>query len=273
MSVANSMLENLNETGTAICRALRVSSLPKTLVVLGSGFKGFEQTLVNAKSINLSSFPHIAAPTVAGHGSSLVVGDSNDGHQVAVMTGRLHMYEGLSAHDIVYPIRAMARIGVKRILLTNASGSLRAAIPPGKIVAVRDQINLTGTSCLLGESGRLLGPQFVDMGAAFDATWTERICAFSPDIVNGVYAGVLGPAYETPAEARMLALLGADVVGMSTVQEVIAARQLALEVACLSFVTNMSGGLGITLKHEDVLQLAADHQQKLQALLNHAIGA
>ena len=272
MSFANNLLENLNETGAAICHALGLSSLPKTLVVLGSGFKGFEQTLVNTKSVNLSSLPHVAAPTVAGHGSSLVVGETK-GQQVAIMTGRLHMYEGLSAHDIVYPLRAMARIGIKRVLLTNASGSLRAALPPGKIVAVRDQINFTGTSCLLGESGRLLGPQFVDMGATFDATWTERICAFSPDIANGVYVGVLGPAYETPAEARMLANLGADVVGMSTVQEVIAARQLGLEVACLSFVTNMSGGLGITLKHEDVLQLVADHQQKLQALLHHAIGA
>lgn len=271
MSVANSMLENLNETGAAICRTLGVSSLPKTLVVLGSGFKGFEQTLANAKSINLSSLPHVAAPTVEGHGSSLVVGESK-GQQVAVMTGRLHMYEGLSAHDIVYPLRAMARIGIKRVLLTNAAGSLRSNLPPGKIIAVRDQINLTGTSCLMGAAGRLLGPQFVDMGAAFDSAWTERIRAFSTDIANGVYVGVLGPAYETPAEARMLAQLGADVVGMSTVQEVIAARQLGLEVACLSFVTNMSGGLGISLKHEDVLQLVADHQQKLQALLNHAIG-
>ena len=188
------------------------------------------------------------------------------------MTGRLHLYEGLSAHDIVYPLRALSQIGVKRVLLTNASGSLRSNIPPGSLVAINDQINLTGTSCLIGPTGKYFGKQFLDMSSVFDAQWTQKICLLDKTIVRGVYAGVLGPAYETPAEAKMLAGLGADVVGMSTVQEVIAAHQLGLKVSCLSFVTNMSGGLGETLTHQDVLDLVAKNQERLQSILIQTVG-
>ena len=167
-------------------------------------------------------------------------------------------------HDPLYRVR--------RVLLTNASGSLRSALPPGKLIIVRDQINMTGTSCLAGPEGSYFGAQFLDMASAFDRSWSDRICQTDTDIVGGIYAGVLGPAYETPAEAKMLATLGADVVGMSTVQEVLAAHQAGLKVACLSFVTNMSGGLGSTLTHNDVLDLVASHQQRLKNILIKAIG-
>ncbi|MEN9834678.1 MAG: hypothetical protein RL011_871 [Pseudomonadota bacterium] len=258
-------------TAGAIKSALGVKQLPATLVVLGSGFKGFEKSLSHSSTVELNELPHVASPSVQGHGASLVIGEAGS-TPVAVMTGRLHMYEGLSAHDVVYPLRVLATLGVKRVLLTNASGSLRADIPPGRLVAITDQINFTGTSCLMGPDGKFFGKQFLDMASAFDKSWLEKICQLDGAISKGVYVGVLGPAYETPAEARMLSGLGADVVGMSTVQEVLAAHQLGLKVACLSFVTNMSGGLGETLTHDDVLDLVAKNQERLQSILIRALG-
>jgi purine-nucleoside phosphorylase len=124
----------------------------------------------------------------------------------------------------------------------------------------------------MGPDGKFFGKQFLDMASAFDKSWLEKICQLDRAISKGVYVGVLGPAYETPAEARMLSGLGADVVGMSTVQEVLAAHQLGLKVACLSFVTNMSGGLGETLTHDDVLDLVAKNQERLQSILIRALG-
>ncbi|MBM4250447.1 MAG: purine-nucleoside phosphorylase [Deltaproteobacteria bacterium] len=258
-------------TATAVKSALGVDRLPPTLVVLGSGFKGFENNLSGSTSVELQELPHVASPSVQGHGASLVAGTIGN-TPLVVMTGRLHLYEGLSAHDIVYPLRVLATLGVKRVLLTNASGSLCADVPPGTLVAVTDQINMTGTSCLMGPKGKYFGKQFLDMASAWDKSWLEKICALDHDIVRGVYVGVLGPAYETPAEARMLAGLGATVVGMSTVQETMAAHQLGLKVACLSFVTNMSGGLGEPLTHDDVLDLVAKNQERLQSILIKAVG-
>ena len=245
--------------------------LPATLVVLGSGFKGFTAHVDCSASIKMEEIPHFPVPTVEGHGGALLIGTSH-GHEVAVLTGRVHLYEGFTPNQVVYPIRALAAFGVERVLLTNASGSLDEALPPGQVVVVRDQINATGTSCLMGGAGRAFGPLFVDMGQAFDAGWAQAIKALAPKVKDGTYAGVLGPSYETPAEARMLAGLGAQVVGMSTVQEVLAARQLGLKVACLSFVTNMSGGLGTPLLHADVLALAEHHKPELSALLSQAVG-
>jgi purine-nucleoside phosphorylase len=261
----------VKSTASQIQSKLQVDQLPATLVVLGSGFKGFETTLTDARSIELADLPHVATPTVQGHGASLVVGMAK-GTPVVVMTGRLHMYEGLSAHDVVYPLRVLARLGVRRALFTNASGSLRTNLPPGKLVLVKDQLNITGTSCLIGPTGSFFGAQFLDMANAFDKEWADRIRLIDGDLESGVYAGVMGPAYETPAEALMLGTLGADVVGMSTVQEVLAARQLGLKVACLSFVTNMSGGLGTALTHDDVLSLVATHEARLRTTLIKAVG-
>jgi purine-nucleoside phosphorylase len=220
-------------------------------------------------STEVANLPHFPVPRVEGHGGQLVLGQVA-GRRVAVMTGRVHLYEGHGANDVVYPIRAMATVGVKRVLLTNAAGSVVDRFQPGDVMLVKDQINLTGTSCLIGPEGRELGPVFPDMGAAFDPAWRKAILAGSK-LREGVYAGALGPAYETPAEARMLGALGADVVGMSTVQEVIAARHMGLAVACFSFVTNMSGGMGETLSHGDVLALVARHQSAMYEHLARAL--
>lgn len=259
---------------TACTEALEVrlgAKLPNLLVVLGSGFKGFEALIERSKTLDLSSIPHMPVPKVEGHGATLVVGTVH-GRAVAVMTGRVHMYEGFSPDEVVFPLRALHAAGVRQVLLTNASGSVDARIGAGSIVLVNDQINLTGRNCLIGDDARSLGPVFVDMVACYDKVWRQAISAAAPgSTVDGIYAGLLGPTYETPAETAMISRLGAHVVGMSTVQEVIAARQLGMRVACLSFVSNLAGGLSDAVTHGEVLSSGAQHKQKLHELVLKAI--
>lgn len=238
---------------------------PETLVICGSGFKQFGDQIPSAFRIAMGDVPFFAKPTVAGHGGDIVVGSlktSTGATEVMVFTGRVHMYEGHSAEDVVFPLRVAAAIGVKRVLLTNAAGSLEPTIRPGSLLPIKDQINLSGRNCLIGGAHEL-GPIFVDMGSVFDQEWRTSIKKTLGLTTEGVYMGVMGPTYETPAEAVMFRGLGAHVIGMSTVQEVIAARQLGLKIACLSFVTNMAGGIGEPLTHQDVLKLVDQHAPKL----------
>jgi purine-nucleoside phosphorylase len=259
----------IEESAAALRKALGTLHVPETVIVLGSGFKGVADQLENVRSVELSSIRHFAVPAVAGHGSNLLIGDLS-GERVCVLTGRVHLYEGHDADDVAHPIRVLAHLGAKSVLLTNASGSLSKSVKPGSLVLVNDQINLTGRTCLTGAAD--IGPQFPSMAGAFDEEWSRRIASLDRKIKRGIYVGVLGPAYETPAEARMLARLGAHVVGMSTVLEVIAARQLGLRVACLSFVTNMSGGIGETLTHDEVLNMARKHGPWLSQVVTKAVG-
>jgi purine-nucleoside phosphorylase len=253
----------------ATARAL--GPLPELVVVLGSGFKGFEALVQNARTVELASLPHVPVPAVEGHGASLVIGEAA-GRKVAVLTGRVHMYEGFTPDEAVYPLRALQAAGARKVLLTNASGSVDKAVPPGSAVLVKDQINLTGRNCLVGAEARALGPVFVDMVSAFDKPWRDAIKAAAPgETVDGVYVGLLGPTYESPAETAMLGRLGAHVVGMSTVQEVIAARHLGMRVACLSFVSNYAGGLSDAVTHGEVLSTGAAHKKRLHQLLLKAI--
>lgn len=271
----SNLWRRLEASARAIQEHFDRETLPDTLIILGSGFKGYEEQLTNAKAVELSDIEHFAVPTVAGHGSSLVVG-SVLGREVAVLTGRVHMYEGHSAADTVYPVRVMSTLGVQRVLLTNAAGSVDPKVQPGEVVFISDQINLTGRNCLEGTEAAELGSTFVDVSAIYDAEWRDQLRQAAKNIPikvsEGVYAGVLGPVYETPAETRMLKIMGANVVGMSTVQEAIAARHLKLKVAGLSLVTNMAGGLGGKLDHKDVLELAAANRQGLHQLLSLVIG-
>ncbi len=246
------------------------TTVVKKAVVLGSGFKGFEDLLKDKIVLPFHNIPHMPSPTVKGHGATLVLGKLND-ENIFILTGRVHMYEGLSADQIVYPLRLLGYLGLSHVLLTNASGSVNPALLPGTVVAIKDHINFTGRNCLIGPDARELGEVFVDMGASYDPDWRAAILALG-DIHEGVYAGVLGPSYETPAETKMLGLAGADVVGMSTVQETLAARQLGIKVACLSFVTNMAGGLGNSLDHHDVIQMAQSRSETLKNLVAKSIG-
>lgn len=261
--------DRIDAGAKALLQQLGRTKLPAVAVVLGSGFKGFEAKLSAAKSIDAKALPHFPVPSVEGHGAQLVCGKV-DQTDVCVMTGRVHMYEGHSAEDVVFPLRVLAKAGVTRFLLTNAAGSVDPQLRPGQVVLVKDHLNLTGRNCLTGTEAKHIGPQFLDMTVAYDASFRKVLGAL-PGVVEGVYAGLLGPTYETPAETAMLFRLGAQVVGMSTVQETIAARHLGLRVACLSFVTNMAGGLGENLSHKEVIELAAKHREPLHELLRKAV--
>ena len=276
MAKATNVWKRLEQSAKVIQTATRRETLPETLVVLGSGFKGFEHGLKNTIEVPVSEITHFPVPRVAGHGASLVLGEAA-GREVCVLTGRVHIYEGYEPHEVVYPIRVLSTLGVQNILLTNASGSVEPNVRPGTVVVAKDQINLTGQNCLIGDDARELGSIFVDMGQVYHPRWRDAVLAMADTIniklTEGVYAGLLGPTYETPAETAMLRRLGATVVGMSTVQEVIAARHLNLRCLVLSFVTNMTGGLGDELTHQHVINLVAQHKDALHNLLARAIVA
>lgn len=242
--------------------------LPDTLVVLGSGFKEFAQTLKDTTTLDLQELPGFPVPAVTGHGNQLIIGRSGK-KEVVVLTGRVHLYEGYLPDDIVYALRVLHFAGVRRTLLTNASGSVDGTVRPGTVLLISDQINLTGQNCLIGN--RELGAEFVDMSAVYDQAWRKKIKKAATAVRPGVYAGLTGPAFETPAEAKYLKKIGANVVGMSTVLEAMAARQLGMQVAGLSFVTNWSGGMGKELDHLEVLAMAKKHGPKLVKILAAAV--
>jgi purine-nucleoside phosphorylase len=250
-------------------KLLGCSEFPKTLIILGSGFSGFQQTLTDIKSINLSQISGFPIPNVQGHGKTLMLGKCR-GQEVLVLSGRAHMYEGFSESVVVLPIRVMAYLGVENLILTNAAGSVDENLLPGDVMMIEDHINLTGRNCLASPGSIELNPIFVDMGECYDKNWREHILTFGK-VKKGVYVGLLGPNYETPAETRMLQILGANAVGMSTVQEAICARHLGLKVCGISFITNMAGGLGNDLDHQEVLSLSEKHRPFTSDLLAHCV--
>ena len=263
------MWRQLEESADAIRDSLQMATLPETLLILGSGFKGFESRLQAAKEVQLDTIPHFPVPKVAGHGSTLVCGNIDD-RPVCVLTGRVHMYEGFSADDVVYPIRSLSTLGVQNVVLTNAAGSLQAIYQPGDLALIGDQINFTGRNCLIG-SGREFGEIFIDMGRCYDEQ-LRRLIATKMSLPEATYVGVLGPTYETPAEVRMFAGCGGDIVGMSTVQEAIAAHQLQMRVVGLSFVTNMAGGIDLKLDHADVIEIVERNRKRLIDQLSEVVG-
>lgn len=235
-------------------------------VVLGSGLGGFAALLEGAVTVAYGEVPGFRAPTVAGHAGAVVVGRCR-GVPVVCLSGRTHLYEGRPPAEVVHGVRTLAALGVRTVLLTNAAGGIAPGLTPGDLLLVTDHLNLTGTSPLEGP-----GYAFVDMSAAYDreVAGAARAEALTAGITlkEGVYAGLRGPSYETPAEIRMLASLGAAAVGMSTVLEVIALRALGVRVGALSCITNLAAGLGPgTLDHAEVQATAGARRGALEALL------
>jgi purine-nucleoside phosphorylase len=233
---------------------------PAIGLVLGSGLGAFAQTLERAVRIPFGEIPHFPVSTVQGHKGELVLGQSN-GVPVAVMTGRVHHYEGYSQQQVVFPVRVLSRLGVKLLILTNAAGSININFKPGELMIIEDHINLTGSNPLIGPNEDQLGPRFFDMTVAYDPQMreiAEKACwKVGVQCRKGVYIGVTGPSYETPAEIKMARTMGADAVGMSTVPETIAARHLGLRVLGLSCMTNMAAGVSKgKLDHGVVLAVA-----------------
>jgi purine-nucleoside phosphorylase len=253
----------------------RAGAGPQLGVILGSGLGGFADRLERAVAIPYADLPGFPVSGVAGHAGRLVVGtlaSAGRAVRVALLQGRVHGYEGWSAAEVAFPARVLCVLGVKGLLVTNAAGGIHPDFGPGTLVRITDQLNLTGQNPLTGPNDEALGRRFPDMGSAYDPGLGALLEAAAAEagvpLRSGVYAGVAGPSYETPAEIRMLRALGADLVGMSTVHEVIAARHQGVPVAGLSVVTNRAAGLSTaTLTHEDVQAAAGRAAAALEAVL------
>jgi purine-nucleoside phosphorylase len=241
-----------------------------TAIILGSGLTSLVGETGEHSVIPYSEFSEIPQPTVPGHADRFVVGKV-DSHKVIFAQGRIHLYEGYSAREVASIVRVLAAAGIKQLILTNAAGALNAKFKPGEWMMITDHINLTGTTPLLGS------PEFVDLTDAYSLPLREKFCAAAQkiDMVlhEGVYAGTLGPQYETPAEVRRLQKLGADAVGMSTVLEVIQARALGLEIAAFSCITNLAAGISKEkLSHDQVLQTGTRAAASFRRLLKTFVG-
>ncbi len=245
--------------------------VPQVAFVLGSGLGALADALQHADRIDYEAIAGMPRSSVPGHAGRLVLGDL-EGVSVVAMQGRVHLYEGFSPLDVVFGVRLMHRLGAKILLVSNAAGGIAEELHVGSLMRIADHINLTGRNPLVGPEEPSLGHRFVDMSQAYDPE-LGRIAQEAADarglsLHTGVYAGLLGPSYETPAEIRMLRAMGADAVGMSTVLEVVAARQLGMRVLGISCITNRAAGLGAqTLSHEEVAEVAARVREDFVGLL------
>ncbi len=268
--------DRVRQAAQAVVDALGPVQAPIGLV-LGSGLGGVADQIAGARSLSYDKIPHFAASTVAGHAGKLVAGSWN-GHTVLALAGRVHGYEGHPWWQVTLPVRVLAALGVQVLVVTNAAGAVHTALQPGDILLMTDHINLTGANPLAGPNDSRLGPRFPDMTAAYDPD-LRGLCEAEAArqgiaLRHGVYCGLTGPSYETPAEIRMLGMLGADVVGMSTVHEVIVARHMGVRVLGLSCVTNLGAGLGEgTLDHGHVAEVALDTTARMTALVAGVVAA
>jgi purine-nucleoside phosphorylase len=244
-------------------------------LVLGSGLGAFADEFESAAKIPYTKIPHFPRSTAVGHAGQLVLGKVH-GIPVAGMQGRVHLYEGYSAKQVAFPIRVFARMGVKALILTNAAGGINLGYSQGALVAIRDHINLQGANPLIGPNDDRFGPRFPDMTHAYDREFrrfvSEEGKKLALDLHEGVYLALAGPNYETPAEIHSFRTLGADLVGMSTVPEILAARHSGMRVLGISCVTNMAAGItGATLTAEEVLETGARVKHQFMALLQALI--
>src|SRR6201997_4855608 len=244
---------------------------PKIGLVLGSGLGAFADSLTDATRVPYADIPAFPQSTAIGHAGRMVVGKAGD-VAVAAMQGRVHLYEGYSAQEVTFPIRVFGRMGVRAVILTNAAGGINRSYSQGALVLIRDHINLQGTNPLVGPNQDRFGVRFPDMTHAYSRSYREmareEAGKLGIALHEGVYAGLLGPSYETPAEIEYLRRIGADLVGMSTVAEVIAARHMGLNVLAISCVTNMAAGiLDQPLSHAEVMETGERVKTTFEALL------
>ncbi|MCR5368829.1 purine-nucleoside phosphorylase [Eubacterium ruminantium] len=244
---------------------------PEIGIVLGSGLGSFAEKLENSIYINYQDIPGFPVSTVSGHNGRFVVGKLF-GHEVIVMQGRVHYYEGYSMKKVVLPVRLMCMIGIKQLILTNAAGGINLNFKPGTLMAITDQITTFVPSPLIGPNIKDLGVRFPDMSEVYDSAFVGIIEKAAEelgiDLKKGIYLQTTGPQYETPAEIRMFRNLGADAVGMSTTVEAVAARHAGVKVAGISCITNMAAGIsGEPLSHEEVKETADRVKDEFEKLL------
>ncbi len=250
-------------------------SCPKVGIVLGSGLGSFIDSIEDAVNIPYDEIPFFHKTSVEGHEGRLILGKIN-GVEVAVLQGRLHAYEGYDMEEVVFPIRTLATLGVESLILTNAAGGISDNFKSGDLVIISDHINLMGKNPLVGPNLNELGPRFPDMTKAYPHELQDILFESGKqngvELKRGVYAGVLGPTYETPAEVRMIKTLGGDMVGMSTVPESIAANHLGLKVCGVSCISNMAAGIeNVELKHEDIKEQALKVMELFTNILKNTI--
>ncbi len=254
----------------------RIKVKPKIGMVLGSGLGIYVDQIQNKTIIPYQDIPHFKRTTVEGHEGRLIVGEVH-GITVAALQGRIHAYEGHPMEEIVLPVRTLAALGIEMLFLTNASGGINSNFHPGDLVAITDHINMSGRNPLVGPNMAELGPRFPDMTQAYDPELIELMRKVAGnhhvDMKVGVYCSVLGPTYETPAEIRMIRAIGGDLVGMSTVPEVIAANHLGLKVAGVACITNYAAGIKPEkLSHADVKKVAEKAMVGFATILTETIG-
>ncbi len=244
-------------------------------VILGSGLGGFEEQLLDPVEIDYDEIPGFPTSTVAGHAGKFIVGTVRD-KRVLVMSGRIHSYEGYSMDKVTLPIRVMRLLGVKALIVTNAAGGVNTAFKPGDLMLIEDFINLSGRNPLRGKNQDRFGPRFPDMTNAYDPELRQIALQEAEklgiELKRGVYCWMNGPSYETPAEIRMVRILGADAVGMSTVPETIVARHCGMRVLGISSITNMAAGvLDQPINHEEVLAVGREVKESFSRLLDAVI--
>jgi purine-nucleoside phosphorylase len=253
----------------------RTALRPKVAIVLGSGLGAFAEQLESATAIAFAEIPHFPQSTVPGHSGKLAIG-TVAGVPVAVLQGRVHAYEGYSSQEVTFPVRVLGRMNVKTLVLTNAAGGINDAFKRGQLVLIADHINFSGHNPVAGPNDERLGPRFFDMSEAYSnrlrllAHEAARAMEFRLD--EAIYLSVLGPSFETPAEIRAFRTLGADLVGMSTVQETMVARHMGIEVLGISCVTNLAAGIQAEpLSHEEVMETGRAVEKQLAGLLTNLV--
>jgi len=248
---------------------------PQVAVVLGSGLGTFADDMSDAVRVPYSKIPHFAKSTAIGHAGQLVIGNIG-GSPAVVMQGRFHMYEGYPAETVVFPMRVFSRMGVKAAVLTNAAGGIKVEYGQGRLVVITDHINLQNQNPLSGAEDLRFGPRFIDMTEAYAKSYRQMALdagkKLGIELGQGVYLGLMGPSYETPAEIRAFRTMGADLVGMSTVAEVIAARQIGIKILAISCVTNMAAGiLDQEINHLEVLEIGKRVSGQFKELLREVV--
>jgi purine-nucleoside phosphorylase len=246
-----------------------------TAVILGSGLGEFTKNLTVHQQIPYSDIPGFPVSTVKGHGGNLVLASANN-KPIIVMQGRFHYYEGYAMEDVVYPVRVMNALGIKKLILTNASGGVNPSYKVGDIMVINDHINLMGENPLRGINDSNLGPRFPDMSAPYDSLLINEVLNYAETqnirVHSGVYAGVTGPCYETRAEYQYIRFIGADAVGMSTVPEVITARHMGMRCCGISVITDLGGGeQDEKLTHNEVVRIAGQAGNKVSELVSSVI--
>jgi purine-nucleoside phosphorylase len=266
-------LEDLFTRADAAAQFLQsqTSLRPKIGLILGSGLGAFADSLANATRVPYAQIPAFPRSTAIGHAGQMAIGNAGN-IPVAAMQGRAHLYEGYSAQEVAFPIRVFGRMGIRAVILTNAAGGINLKYQQGALVLIKDHINLQGHNPLVGPNDDRFGVRFPDMTQAYTRAYAraaqEEAAKLGLSLEDGVYAALLGPSYETPAEIRYLRTIGADLVGMSTVAEVIAARHMGIKVLAISCVTNMAAGiLDQVLSHQEVMATGEKVRGQFEALL------